>query len=278
LADMAEPQTAAGEEPSFQEGFVEADGFRIRYIEAGDGEPLITLHGGGGLHMSPAYPMLARNHRVIAFEVPGFGGSPANARSQSMQELATTMAQAVANLGIENFALMGNSFGGKLATWLAVQFPEKVNALILIGPAAIRPEGPGRPQSQDQTPEQRLARLYAHPERRPPSPPPDPEVVAKQMSLVRRVMGPAREEELEERMRQLDVPVLVLFGTEDRMIPPEMGRIYCETLPRCNLILVYDAGHEADTDRPEAVVSVVEDFLARHEGFLVNSRSGLLNP
>ena len=57
-----------------------------------------------------------------------------------------------------------------------------------------------------------------------------------------------------------------------------MGRVYREKMPNCNYILVYDAGHEVDADRPEAFVSVVSDFLQRHEAFLVNRQSGLINP
>ena len=64
---------------------------------------------------------------------------------------------------------MGNSFGGKLALWLAVQQPERVQALILVAPAAIRPEGNVPPQAL--SPEELMARLYAHPERQAPLPP-----------------------------------------------------------------------------------------------------------
>jgi pimeloyl-ACP methyl ester carboxylesterase len=260
----------------FTEGYVEADGFRIRYSEAGQGEPLVILHGAGGMKLYHSHELLAAQYRVIVFEVPGFGQSPANERSQSMADLALTMAQAVNNLGIEHFNLMGNSFGGKLALWLAVQQPERVQALILVAPAAIRPEG-GVP-SQALSPEELMARLYAHPERQVPIPPVDPALRVKQQALVRRVMGPARDEALESRLAGLNVPVLVVFGTLDRMIPPEMGRLYCEKLPNCHLVLVYDAAHEVDADRPEAFVSVASDFLQRHEAFLVSRQSGLIYP
>ena len=123
-----------------------------------------------------------------------------------------------------------------------------------------------------------MARLYAHPERQTPGPPPDPAVLAKQQALVRRLIGPPRDQVLESRMADLQVPVLVLFGTMDRMIPPEMGRMYCDKLPNCHLVLVYDAGHAVDADRPEAFVSVVGDFIQRHEGFVVTRQSGLINP
>jgi pimeloyl-ACP methyl ester carboxylesterase len=270
-------RTAIGDPGAlFSEGYVEADGFRIRYQEAGQGEPLVSLHGAGGMRLSRSHALLAEQYRVIVFEVPGFGHSPANERSQSMSELAHTMLQAVSNVGLGRFNLMGNSFGGALALWMAVQQPERLQALILVAPAAMRPEGDPLPPAR--SPEERLARLYAHPERQAPAPPPDPAIVAEQEALVRRVFGPARDAALEGRLPGLHVPVLVLFGTLDRMIPPEMGRLYCEKLPNCHLVLVYDAGHAMDADRPEAFVSVVSDFLQYHEAFLVNRHSGRINP
>jgi pimeloyl-ACP methyl ester carboxylesterase len=263
-------------EALFTESSIEADGFRIRYQEAGQGEPLVCLHGAGGLRLSRSHALLAEQYRVMVFEVPGFGHSPVNERSQSMSDLAHTMAQAVTNLGLERFNLMGNSFGGKLALWMAVQQPERLQALVLVAPAAIRPEGGVSPQAV--SPEERMALLYAHPERQAPTPPPDPAVLAKQQALVRRVMGPPRDQALESRLPGLQVPVLVLFGTMDRMIPPQMGRLYCDKLPNCHLVLVYDAGHAIDADRPEAFVAAVSDFLQHHEGFVVNRQSGVIYP
>ena len=58
----------------------------------------------------------------------------------------------------------------------------------------------------------------------------------------------------------------------------KMGRLYCEKLPNCSLVLVYDAGHALDADRPEAFVSVANDFLQHQEGFLVNRQSRLIHP
>ena len=80
----------------FSEGFVEADGFRIRYMEAGQGPPLVHLHGAGGLRLTPAHDLLSQKFRVIAFEIPGFGQSPENTRTRDMAELALTMARAAA--------------------------------------------------------------------------------------------------------------------------------------------------------------------------------------
>ena len=259
---------------SFVERFVEADGFEIRYVEAGEGPPLVSFHGGGGLRMSRAHKLLAATHRVIAFEAPGFGSSPANERSGSMRELAETMLRAVDAIGIDRFSLWGISFGGKLALWLAVQAPERLDALVLASPAAIL-VGPRR---LPRTPVEMLVWLYAHPERRIDTTPIPAEVNIKQRKLTERLIGPSRDPELEEAMRTLEVPTLVLFGTEDRMTPPELGRIYRELLPQCHFVLVYDAAHAIYDDRPEAFAAIVADFLERRAEFVMRRESGLLYP
>lgn len=260
---------------AFREGFVEADGFRIRYMAAGDGAPLVHLHGAGGLRLNPAHELLARHYRVIAFEMPGFGASAENTRTQDQAELARTMTAAVDALGLDRFNLMGTSFGGRTALWLAAQAPEHVTALVLEAPAAIRPPG-GRPPSG--TPEEMARMLFAHPERVPALPPQDPAGVAQTGRLVARLRGPERDPALEAAMRELATPTLVLFGTLDRVIPSEMGRHYKALLPNCNLVLVYDAGHAIGTDRPEAFVEVVGDFLERHEAFIISRNETLINP
>ena len=260
---------------SFREHFIEADGFRIRYLEAGDGPALVHLHGAGGLRLHRGHDLLALKHRVIAMEMPGFGTSPENTRSATTRDLAETMAAAVQALGVENYDLMGTSYGGKVVLWLAALHHDRVRALVLEAPAAIRPPNT-RPSSG--TPQERAARLYAHPERMPLPEPLDPAVEKKQLGLVSRTIGPGRDAALEERMRGMETPVLVLFGTMDRIVPSEMGRHYKALLPHCHLIFVYDAGHAPGAERPEAFTEAVTDFLARQEAFVVTRRGTMIFP
>ena len=259
----------------FTEGFVEADGFRIRYMEAGQGTPLVHLHGAGGLRLTPAHDLLSRQFRVIAFEMPGFGQSQENTSTRHMSELASTMMRAADALSVDSFNLMGTSFGGKTALWLALQQPERVLALVLEAPAAIRPEGSQPPSG---TPEEMARRLYAHPERVAPMPPADPAIQAKTRTLVARLRGSDREPDLETRLRTLATPTLVLFGTLDQVIPPAMGRLYKELIANCHLVFVYDAGHAVSTERPEAFTEVVADFLERHEAFIISRTETVIHP
>jgi 4,5:9,10-diseco-3-hydroxy-5,9,17-trioxoandrosta-1(10),2-diene-4-oate hydrolase len=259
----------------FTERFVDADGFRIRYMEAGQGTPLVHFHGAGGLRVNPGHELLARQFRVLAFEMPGFGSSPENTRTKTMPELAATMAIALEALGLEAFNLVGTSFGAKTALWLALERPDRVQALVLEAPAAIRQPGA---QSPTGTPEEMARRLSAHPERLASIPLPDPAVRTKQQAFVQRLRGPDRDPELEHRLRGLTVPTLVLFGTEDQVISPAMGRIYKDLIPGAYLIFVYDAGHVISTDRPEAFTEVVADFLERHEAFVISRAQTVIHP
>ena len=260
---------------AFTEGFVEADGFRIRYAEAGAGEPLVHLHGAGGLRLSRTHDLLAKQFRVIAFEMPGFGSSPENTRTQSMAEMGLTMAAAAAALGLARYNLWGISTGGAAALWLAVQRPEVVSALVLAAPSAIVPPGN---QPAAGTPEEMARILYGHPERMPAMPARDPAILKKQGALAGRLRSTGREPDLEARMKRLDVPTLVLWGTLDRLIPSEMGRLYKELVPNSHLVLVYDAGHLIDAERPEACAEVIGDFLERHEAFLISRTETMIHP
>jgi len=255
----------------FSEGFVEADGFRIRYMRAGAGEPLVCLHGAGGPRVSAALDALTGKFDVIAFEMPGFGESAVNDRTATAQDMARTMSSAVEALGIKQYNILGNSFGAKIALYVAIDRPETIRTVVLLSPAAIR----STPRTFEGEPTPEL--LYAHPDRHKITPP-AAEIVSKQRALVQRLSGPPRDEAFEAQLRGLTVPMLVLFGTRDRITPPENGRIYRALMPKSNLVFIYDAAHAIDADRPEAVVEVVADYINRHDSFLVTQANGMIHP
>lgn len=272
---MAQQKGGSAPGAAFSEGQVEADGFLIRYLSAGEGPVLIHLHGAGGLRLTRGHDLLSRQFRVIAFEMPGFGASPENAQTRSQAEMAATMGAAAAGLGLGCYNLMGTSFGGRTALYLAAQQPQQVSALVLEAPAAIRPAG-ARPPSG--SPEDIARLIHAHPERLPPPAAPDPLIQAKNARLLARLRGPDRDPELEALLRGVTTPTLALFGTLDRLMPCELGRHYKTLLPNCELVLVYDAGHAISTDRPEAFAEVVADFFTRREAFVISRNKTVIHP
>ena len=261
----------------FTEGYVEADGFRIRYLQSGEGKPVVWLHGAGGLHLKNGHHLLAASHRVIGIEMPGFGDSAVNERHQTSRDMALTLIDAVRALGIDEYVVWGTSFGGRMAMWMALEAAEAIEKVVLEAPIAILPEGHQPPPNT--SPEEFLKRFYAHPERMTPTTPPDPALTQKQMGLVMRLIGAAsRDEELERRMPEIQTPTLVLIGTRDGIVSPEWGRQYMRLLPDCNFMLVYDAAHEIASDRPEAFVETVWDFIERGDAFVVGQRNTVIYP
>jgi pimeloyl-ACP methyl ester carboxylesterase len=268
-------QAERREGAAFTEGYVEADGFRLRYLEAGQGSPVVMLHGVGGLSLSQIHDALAKKYRVIAFEMPGFGQSPANTTSQSVPDLAQTMAQAAVQLGLDTYALVGTSFGGRVALWQVLQEPQQVDLLVLIAPTAVLPEGYTMPSV---VPDQLGKLLFAHPENAPVQPLVEPAHVARGMALVQRLQGASRDPELEGKLGEVQTQTLVVFGTADKVVPPTMGRTYRERMPNCHYVLVYDAGHAVAAERPEALTTTLTDFLDLRETFIVSRRDGRINP
>ena len=263
--------TAAG-----KEDYVEVDGCRIRYWESGPPQPVgaVVMLEGMSWGLSQLRDALAQKYRVMALELPGFGESPANTRSRSVQELAHTMAQATVQVGPENYTLIGTSFAAHVALWQTLQAPDKVEALVLISPTAIMPAtGP-----LAGTPEETARRLFAHPEKAQNIASFDLAIVAKEQALVQRLTGGVHDAEVERRLGEIPCATLVLFGSEDKMVAPEAARLYRARIPNSNIAFVYDAGHLIEAERPEALVNVVSDYVELRETFIVGRQTGIINP
>jgi pimeloyl-ACP methyl ester carboxylesterase len=260
---------------AFTEHFVQVHGLRIRYLEAGQGNPVVVLHGSESLTPSPLNSLLAQQFRVIAFEIPGVGREPVHERPAAPRDVAHTLAQAVTALGLERYVLVSTSASTPLALWQALEAQEQIGALVLISPAAILPDRWTPPSG---TGEQVASLLYAHPEKMPRPQPDDAETSARQHALISRLRNCTRDPELERRLADIKVATLVLFGTRDGVIPPEMGRSYVERIPNCYYALVYDAGHVIEAERPEALFAAVRDFLEHRETFVVSRKNTVINP
>jgi len=263
--------TAAG-----KEDHVEVDGFRIRSWDAGPPRPAgtVVMLEGMTWGLSMLRDALAQTYRVIALELPGFGESPANTRTQSVQELAHTVAQAAAQVVPETYTLIGTSFGAHVALWQTLQSPAQVEALVLIAPTALLPTaGP-----LAGTPEATARWLLAHPENARRFASVDPAIVAKEQALVQRLTGGRHDAEAERRLGEIPCATLVLFGSEEKMVAPEAARIYRERIPNSNIAFVYDAGHLIEAERPEALVNAVSDYVELRETFIVGRQTGIINP
>ncbi|MEO6116729.1 MAG: alpha/beta hydrolase [Pseudolysinimonas sp.] len=275
---MTPTQTA--QEPAvldFKEATVDADGFTVRYLTAGEGEPLLVLHGAGGLEtqssgMGRGKFMLADGFRAFFIEVPGFGDQP-NDRTADSEVMAGTVLAVADALGLDTFALLGTSMGAVIASWVATTAPERVTRLVLEAPAFFR----GHADPSSLSPDEFIKAFHAHPERKQLSPP-DPDYAARTWPLVMKLVGPAHDEKLAAALAEISIPTLVLIGQDDGIVQIETGRFLRSIMHSCTNAIVYDAAHDVSGDRPEAFHAVVSDFLRRGSLFVVQERSTLLYP
>ena len=84
--------------------------------------------------------------------------------------------------------------------------------------------------------------------------------------------------DLESRLGEIQCPTLTIFGQADTTIDPVAPSIYRSHIPNCNIAFVYDAGHDIAAERPQSLLNLVTDYLERRETFIVQHRSGAINP
>jgi pimeloyl-ACP methyl ester carboxylesterase len=236
---------AAVEEHNF-----EIDGLPIRYLAAGEGPPLVLLHGAGdnALDWRWVIPDLAATHRVYAPDLPGSSDSARPAAAYSPAFFERFAAGFLEALGIGRATFVGNSLGGLIALRLALSEPARVTALVLVDSAglgsAVNPAFTSvnipllgeaampfwRATPSAPTPSGRRPReFFTHPPRSVPR-----EWLAEQCRLarspgyleahlttLRALVGPfGQREVMVDRLGILETPTLVVWGERDRVFPP----------------------------------------------------------
>jgi len=256
--------------------FVENLGARIHWDEEGSGAPLLLIMGLGwpsqAWHRSR--PILSEKYRTIAPDNRGAGRSEAPAGPYSIAQMAADAA-AVLNAARVNAAhIFGMSMGGMIAQEFALQYPHKVRSLILGctaagGPQAVRAEEAAlqvlmtRGQDPDQFTKAVSPFIYdagTPPER------------IEEDTAVRRKWYPSADAyfaqlqaviawEAYSRIGQISVPTLVIHGENDRLVPPENGRLIAARIPGAKLAMIPDANHIFTTDQPDLAHAAILDFL-----------------
>ena len=262
--------------PAFREGHLEAEGLRVRYLEAGPPQPAgaVVMVDSMTWGLTRLHHALAQKYRVVAFELPGVDGSPDRTGSRSVKDLASILTKGVAKVVAEKYTLIGTSIGANVALWQTLQSPDQVEALIMISPTAILPAGGPAPG----TPAEVAKRLFAHPENIQGFPSGEAATVARERALVQRIMGAAHDTEAESKLSEIQCATLVVFGLQDKLVAPEAGGIYREKIANSNLSIVYDAGHVILAERPVALINAVADYVERRETFIVGRGSSIINP
>jgi 2-hydroxy-6-oxo-octa-2,4-dienoate hydrolase len=262
---------------------VVAGGLRTNYLEQGEGQPVVLLHGSGPgvtayANWRLTLPSLAQRFRVVAPDLMGFGFSerPADA-AYGVARWTRQVVDLLDALGLEQVSLVGNSFGGGIALRVATEHPERVDRLVLMGSVGVPfPLTQGLDDVWGYEPSlesmRRLLDVFAH----------SRELVTDELAEVRyrastepgfqesfRAMFPAPRQRWvdamvvdEDAVRSLPHETLVVHGREDRVIPLSNAHRLLELVPRAQLHVFGRCGHWTQIEWAEDFNRLVGDFLA----------------
>jgi pimeloyl-ACP methyl ester carboxylesterase len=268
--------------------FIVVDGVRLHYVERGTGEPVVFLHGNGSMiqdfDSSGVLDLVAREHRVIAFDRPGFGHSdrPTD-RDWGPREQAALFARALTQLGVVRPTVVGHSWGTLVAVAMAIHHPEAVGGLVLLSGyyyASLRADtalsAPGAAPFLGSLIQYTLGPLIGRLSSTSAvehmfKPRAVPQAFWDEYSVglavrpsqlkaaaAETVMMPFVAAELSERYAEIRLPVAIIAGADDAIVDTNMqsGRLH-ENIAGSTFTVVPGVGHMVH----HAVPSVVADAL-----------------
>lgn len=242
----------------------------LHALAGGSGTPLLLLHHDvGPFGWTPFHAELARHFRVVAPDFPGFGGSPRADWMRHPRDLAATMLAAARKLGFDRYVLAGLGYGGWVAAEMASFAPGPISAMILAAPAGIRPD---ESFILDQV--MMDYRDYVRAgfssdaayEKYVPNPPSKEQRESWDASrevIARICWKPYMYSyELPVTLGDVHVPSTIVWGRDDRVIPPECARLYADALPHASVQLI-SGGHFLDLEQPDALAEIIVTAAGR---------------
>lgn len=266
--------------------FVAVDGLQVHLRDEGprdDPVPIVLLHGtSDSLHTWDGWTAaLARERRVIRFDLPGFGlTGPRADNDYSIRRYVSFVGAMLDQLGVQRFVLAGNSLGGHIAWATALALPQRVQQLVLVdaGGYAMQPTDVPLAFTLARTKGARTALEYVLPRglvqsslRNVYGDPSkvSPELVDRYYDMAlragnRRALGYRMDAVLADdatQVKQLRLPTLILWGGRDSLIPPRFGQDFARDIVRSRLAVFDDLGHLPHQEDPLRTVVEVQRFL-----------------
>ena len=267
-------------------------GRRVRYVRTGSGPAVVLVHGFGSslATWKDVVPALARDHDVVALDLPGFGLSD-QPTDLAVEDFPRAIVGLMDRLGIERAALVGNSLGGGACALVAGSRSERVTALVLVDAAGFNLAPAQRPALLRWTmgpagsvlarlPGKRLVvetalRQVFH----------DPRLVTAER-VAEYLQGARREgtfvsirslgASLRDRatlvqdvLPRVVAPTLVVWGADDRWIPPAHADRFVAAVAGARKAVIPDCGHVPQEERPEELLALVRTFLPPPAGAAV---------
>jgi pimeloyl-ACP methyl ester carboxylesterase len=264
--------------PPHHAEYLQAGDVRVRALRAGHGDTTIVLIHGFGEHLltwRSVVDPLAADYRVIALDLPGFGGSDKPEGPYTLTAMSDRVSDFLVRYARPPTVVVGHSMGGAIAADVAIRYPALVQALVLIAPAGLR-VGLG-PITGGMTPGRasaigvwEMARAFITPLHDPEwmtepagrsdyDPSSDP---AFQMATAKTLQD-FDFTGIGERFRDVTQPTLIIWGRQDPVIPYEVAQPLAEMIRCHRLVTLERTLHRPQAERPDTVVTILRRFLER---------------
>jgi pimeloyl-ACP methyl ester carboxylesterase len=247
--------------------------FRVRLWSAGEGPPLLYLHGFEH-HPGEASFLrrLAERHRVVAPEMLGYGESSDLDGVDGILGLTLHHRQLVESLGLDRVDVIGHSLGGMFAAEFAAICPQRTRRLVLVDAYGLWLDEVPVPDPFVLGPKQLAAAKWADAEAAPAEPsifapdPSDPNAAvldrARNLAAATKFMWPIPDRGLRRRLHHIQAPMLVIHGARDGLVPPAYAEEFARLTPDARVVTIDGAGHLPMVEREDAFIEAVETFLA----------------
>ena len=268
--------------------FVTVDGLNTHYVVAGEGPPLLLLHGLGASVVTwrDNIGPLSERHRVYAVDLPGHGDSDKPDIDYKIDTMIRFVADLAESLDIQRAGLIGNSVGGALGLMVALRYPDLVSSLVLVDSGSLGKEvslyirlvslpvlgdflessSVGGTQFMLQNvfhdrrfvTQELLDELYRSRQMRGAK-----EAVVRVIRNTVNLMGVRPKHVLVDELAALKSPLMIVWGAQDRIFPVSQAYRASEAAPDAELQVFDQCGHWPHMERAPAFNSLVNDFLSR---------------
>lgn len=245
----------------------------IDTLEAGSGEPVLFLHGAGGLAWDPYLDALAQRRRVIAPYLPGTSRSNDISQVRDLWDLTLCYYDLLDALGIDRADLIGHSMGGMIACEMAANDQSRVGRLIAIAPAGLFDLDDPMPDIFAMRPDELARRLLVDPTSPiaellgalPDDVDEQVEVLIQRLSTLNaaaKFLWPIPDKGLIRRLPRIKAPTLIVWGRQDGLIPVSYGETFRSLIPNARLEVLEQASHLVQIERLPDVLALTWQALA----------------
>jgi pimeloyl-ACP methyl ester carboxylesterase len=250
---------------SFSDSFVEVDGCKTHLRRGGKGEPLLFLHGASGAPaIMPFMEKLAQRFEVLVPEHPGWGLSGEPEWLENIHDVAYFYLDFLEQLDLRNVTLVGSSMGGWIAMELAVRDTARLKSLVLVSPAGVAAPGVQPADIFLMPPEEMVRNLFvdqklADERLAAPMTPEALDVALKNRHTTARLAWEPRLHDpfLPKWLHRIDVPVKIIWGKQDRILPVGFVAEYRRLLPTAEIRIVENCGHLPHAEKVDEFVEFV---------------------